>query len=72
MRAETTDPLSAAQIGDINWMQEESGWSPDKISRLCRLKVIPGAFQAQPGVQGSAWNFRKSKTLPWLRNLETR
>jgi hypothetical protein len=72
MTTNMIDPLQAAQIGDITWMQQESGWSNDKIARLCRLKVIPGAFQAQPNTQGSAWCFRKSKTLPWLRNLETK
>ena len=66
------DPLEASPFGDINWMMRESGWTNDKIARLCRLKLIPGARQAQPGTQGSPWSFRKAKTLSWLRSIETK
>ena len=66
------DPLEASPVGDMAWMVRESGWTIFKIARLGRLKLIPGAFQAQPGVQGSAWNFRRAKTLRWLRSLETK
>jgi hypothetical protein len=65
-------PIEEAPIGEMGWMQQESGWSQFKISRLCRLGLIPGAFQAQRGTQGSKWMFRKSKTLKWLRSLENK
>ena len=66
------DPLEASPFGDINWLNRESGYTNDKIARLARLGLIPGARQAQPGVQGSPWSFRKAKTLRWLRELEAK
>jgi hypothetical protein len=69
-RAELIDPLESSPFGDVNWFHAESGWSQDKIARLCRLGLVPGAMQSQPGIQGSKWTFRKSKTLKWLRSLE--
>jgi hypothetical protein len=64
------DPLERTPFGAMSWMQRESGWSKDKIARLCRAGLVPGAMQSQPHVQGSHWTFRKSKTLRWLRSLE--
>jgi hypothetical protein len=57
-------------IGDIKWLSQITGWSGYKISRLCRIKAIKGAFKAQPTAKGSTWNFRKAATLAWLKNLE--
>ena len=57
-------------IGDIKWLMAETGWTYDKIGRLCRLRQIKGAFQTQPGTRGSLWHFRKAKTLTWLESLE--
>jgi hypothetical protein len=65
------DPLETKPFGNIDWLMRESGWTADKISRLSRLGLIPGARQAQPGVQGSPWSYRKARTLRWLRSLET-
>lgn len=59
-----------APIGDVAWMVSITGWSHDKISRLCRLRVIKGSFKAIPG-KGSTWHFHKGKTLAWLKNLGT-
>jgi hypothetical protein len=59
-------------IGDVKWLQQLTGWSSYKISRLCRIKAIKGAFKAQPNEKGSTWNFRKSTTMAWLKNLENR
>jgi hypothetical protein len=59
-------------VGDMRWLITETGWTHDKISRLCRLKKIKGAFQSQPGTRGSMWCFRKSKTLAWLESLEVK
>jgi hypothetical protein len=56
-------------IGDMLWAMEQTCWSHDKISRLCRKKVIPGCFKAQPNEKGSTWNFRKSEFLAWFNNL---
>ena len=54
------------------WLMTETGWTHDKISRLCRLRQIKGAFQSQPGTRGSMWHFRKAKTLAWLESLEVK
>jgi hypothetical protein len=59
-----------APIGDTNWLMGETGWTHDKIARLCRLKAIPGSFQALKSTRGSKWHFRKAKTLEWLQGLE--
>jgi len=58
-------------VGDRIWLMNVTGWSHDKIARLCRQRIIKGSFQIRPGIRGSAWYFRKSKTLAWLRDLET-
>jgi hypothetical protein len=63
---------STTAIGDTRWLQELTGWSSYKISRLCRLRQIKGSFQSQPGTRGSMWCFRKSKTLAWLEGLEAK
>jgi hypothetical protein len=65
------DPLETEPFGNIDWLTRESGWTQDKVARLSRLGLIPGARQAQPGVQGSPWSYRKARTLRWLRSLET-
>jgi hypothetical protein len=67
---ESRDPLDLSPFGDVNWFRAQCGWSADKIGRLCRLGLVPGAMQSQPGVQGSKWTFRKSRTLKWLEGLE--
>jgi hypothetical protein len=59
-------------VGDTAWMKIQTSWSHDKIARLCRLKRVPGAFQAQKGVRGSMWYFRKARTLAWLESLEVK
>jgi hypothetical protein len=64
------DLLKSQPIGDMKWLRTETGWTHDKISRLCRLRQIKGAFQSQPGTRGSMWHFRKAKTLAWLEGLE--
>ncbi len=61
-----------ALIGNMRWMVSQTGWTHDKISRLCRQRVIPGAFKALPGRRGDAWSFRKGKTLAWLEGIEAR
>jgi hypothetical protein len=61
-----------SSIGDMKWLMTETGWTHDKISRLCRLRQIKGAFQSQPGTRGSMWHFRKAKTLGWLEGLEVK
>jgi hypothetical protein len=67
-----TGILDESGVGDMAWMVAQSGWPTFKISRLARLKLIPGAYKAQPGVRGSTWQFRKGKTLAWLRSLEVK
>ena len=57
-------------IGKMDWMIAHTGWSHDKISRLCRLRLIKGAFKSQLGVKGAMWNFHKAKVLEWLDGLE--
>jgi hypothetical protein len=59
-------------IGDTAWLMSKTGWNHDKVARLCRLKRVPGAFQAQRGIKGSMWHFRKAKTLEWLESIEVR
>jgi hypothetical protein len=61
---------SESSIGDVRWVMGLTNWSHDKVARLCRLKRIKGAFQAQPGTRGSMWLFRKNRTLGWLKSLE--
>jgi hypothetical protein len=60
---------SEKPTGDMGWAMGLTGWSHDKISRLCRRGVIPGAFQAEPGVKGSMWTFRKTEFLNWFNDL---
>lgn len=59
-------------IGDVRWLISLTGWSHDKIARLCRRGVIPGSFKALPGRRGDTWNFRKGKTLAWLEGIEAK
>jgi hypothetical protein len=72
IKRSTAESSDAMPIGDIEWLRGVTGWSAFKISRLCRIKAIRGAFQAQPGVRGSMWQFRKAKTLEWLEGLEVK
>jgi hypothetical protein len=58
-----------APIGDVAWLVSITGWSHDKVARLCRLKLIKGAFKVQPKERGSTWHFHKAKTLAWLNRL---
>jgi hypothetical protein len=69
--ATPNEPLTRSEtpIGDVAWLVSITGWSHDKVSRLARLKVIKGAFKAEPGKKGSTWNFHKAKTLAWLKSL---
>ena len=60
------DPI----IGDMSWMIGTTGWSHDKVARLARRGIIPGAFKALPGQRGDRRSFRKAKTLAWLNSLE--
>jgi hypothetical protein len=62
----------SSAIGDMRWLHGITGWSSFKISRLCRLKQIKGAFQSQPRTRGSMWCFKKAKTLAWLDSLEVK
>jgi len=66
------DPLDKTPIGDVAWLKSITGWSHDKIARLCRMREIPGAFKALPKQKGCTWNFRKAKTLSWLERLEAK
>jgi hypothetical protein len=70
--SDLADPLDKRPIGDMEWMIGVTGWSHDKISRLARLRILKGAFQAQPGKRGAVWHFRKAKTLAWLDSLEVK
>jgi hypothetical protein len=70
MRKEVPEPESG--IGDTRWLMSRTNWSHDKCARLCRLKRVKGAFQAQRGTRGSMWLFRKAKTLEWLESLEVK
>jgi hypothetical protein len=63
---------NSSPVGDVRWLQGITGWSSFKISRLCRIKQIKGAFQSQPGTRGSMWCFKKAKTQAWLDSLETK
>ena len=56
----------------MRWLISLTGWSHDKIARLCRRGIIPGAFKALTGRRGDTWNFRKGKTLVWLEGIETK
>jgi hypothetical protein len=51
------------------WFCGLTGWSKFKSARLCRLNLVKGAFNAQPGVRGSKWYFRKDLTSAWFENL---
>jgi len=53
----------------MHWFCEMTGWSTYKSSRLCRLKLVPGAYNSQVGVRGSKWWFRKDITTAWFQNL---
>jgi hypothetical protein len=57
-------------FGDMKWLVGLTGWTHDKIARLARRRLIPGAFKAQPGLRGDHWTFRKTKVLAWLNGLE--
>jgi hypothetical protein len=70
--SEFRDPLDKTPIGDVQWLAKLTGWTSDKIARLARQKVIPGAFQAVPGTRGATWSFRKSRTIAWLESLENK
>jgi hypothetical protein len=70
--SDLVEPGDDKGIGDVAWIQRITGFSLDKINRLCRKKIIPGAFKAQPGEKGSAWSFRKKIVLEWLDRLTTR
>ncbi|HYY27807.1 MAG TPA: hypothetical protein VE860_07685 [Chthoniobacterales bacterium] len=60
----------SARIGDTKWMMELTGWSRDRICRLARQPLIPGAFQIRPGYQGSRWEFNKARVLQWWTALQ--
>jgi hypothetical protein len=64
-------PPKNPAIGDMAWFTELTGWDQFKGSRLCRKKLVPGSFNAQAGVRGSRWFFRKQITEAWFRNLIT-
>jgi len=70
--SENSSLKTESAIGDMAWLMGQTGWTHDKISRLARIRQIPGAFQAQPRTRGSEWNFRKAKTLAWLESLEVK
>jgi hypothetical protein len=63
-------PPSEAGIGDTTWLMSQTGWTHDKVARLCRTGRVQGAFQSQPNTKGSLWYFRKTTTLAWLGSLE--
>ena len=65
-------PPTESGIGDTAWLMSKTGWNHDKVARLCRLKRVKGAFQAQPKTKGSLWYFRKATTLAWLKSLEVK
>jgi hypothetical protein len=69
---QTVQVEDTSVVGDIRWLRSITGWSTFKISRLCRIKQIKGAFQSQPRTRGSMWCFRKAKTLAWLESLEVK
>jgi hypothetical protein len=58
-------------IGDMAWFTGLTGWDEFKGSRLCRKKLVPGSFNAQPGTRGSRWLFKRQITEAWFRNLIT-
>lgn len=51
--------------GDVEWITDKTGLSHDSVSRLCRRKLIPGAFQL-PGGKNAPWRFRKAERLIWI------
>lgn len=57
-------------FGDMACLTEVTGWSHDRISRLCRRKLIPGAFRV-PGSTGKnvPWCFEKKKVMAWINGL---
>jgi hypothetical protein len=71
MESDLVDPLDRRPIGNIAWLSELTGWRPEKISRLAREGVIPGAFKAVE-TKGSVWSFRKAKVIAWLEGRTTR
>jgi hypothetical protein len=58
-------------FGDWRWLRSKTGWDRSKIARLARVGAIPGSIQAQQGVRGSPWIFRKTKVLAWLKKIES-
>jgi hypothetical protein len=64
--------LDTGPIGDMRWFCALTGWSKFKGARLCRLQLVPGAYNPQKGVRGSKWSFRKAITQAWFENLVTR
>jgi hypothetical protein len=54
------------------WFCGLTGWSPFKSARLCRMQLVPGAYNPQKGVRGSKWWFRKDITTAWFENLIVR
>jgi hypothetical protein len=60
--------LDRSLTGSVEWVEGITGWSNQKICRLCRGKQIPGAFQARRA-QGSRWRFKKEITRPFLDRL---
>jgi hypothetical protein len=57
------------RIAKIDWVVELTGFSRYQVRNLARRRIIPGAYQAQRGVQGSEWMFVKAKVLRWFENL---
>jgi hypothetical protein len=64
-------PPKNPAIGDMRWFVELTGWDEFKGSRLCRKKLVPGSYNAQMGIRGSRWFFRKTITEAWFKNLIT-
>jgi len=65
-------PPKNPAIGDMWWFCDLTGYDQFKSARLCRKKLVPGSYNAQAGVRGSRWLFRKATTEAWFRNLVTR
>jgi hypothetical protein len=59
-------------VADMTWFTSVSGFTHDKSARLCRLGLVPGAFQSQARTRGSKWHFKKARTLKWLESLEAK
>lgn len=67
--AETSPPPSFRAAVSIQWVSELTGWAPHKLRRMCRQGLIPGAYQSQPGVQGSQWTFRRALVQDWFAQI---